>query len=154
MNKSDKLDELRLEVGMVADQALTRLDFYFGIINSIGKYIPDQFAVAIYYCDDCFFSSIANYGDITEKNREKFGDGAFSICGIRGKIVIINECGRYKVYAPFYERQQLIGVFYVEYSDCDYKVTDEDLIFLNEIIRYIEIKGQRYKKALIDNDND
>lgn len=147
MNKSDKLDELRLEVGMVADQALTRMDFYFGIINSLGKHIPDKFAVAIYYCDEYFFSRIANYGDLTEKKREKFGDGAFSICSIRGKVVINNEYGRYKAYAPFYEGQQLIGVFYVECSDCNYEVTDEDLVFLKEIIRYIEIKGQRYKKS-------
>lgn len=147
MNKSDKLDELRLEVGMVADQALTRLDFYFGIINSIGKHISDQFAVAIYICDDCFFSCIASYGDVTEKKREKFGDGMFSVCSIRGKIVINNESGKHKAYAPFYEGQQLIGVFYVECSNCKYEVTDEDLIFLEEIIRYIEIKGQRFKKS-------
>lgn len=146
MSKSDKLDELRLEIGMVADRVLTRMDFYFGIINSIGKHIPEQFGVAIYYCDDCFFSCIASYGDVTEENREKFGDGAFSICSIRGKVVINNECGRYKAYAPFYEGQQLIGVLYIECVNCDYDVTDEDLIFLEEIIRYIEIKGQRYKK--------
>jgi L-methionine (R)-S-oxide reductase len=147
VNKSDKLDELRLEVGMVADQALTRLDFYFGIINSIGKHIPDHFALAIYICEDYFYSCIASYSDVTEIKREKFGDGVFSICSIRGKIVITNEKGKHKAYAPFYEGQQQIGVFYVECSNSEYDVTEEDLIFLKEIIRYIEIKGQRYKKS-------
>jgi len=148
MNKSDKLDELRLAVGLVADQALTRLDFYNGVVNSIGKHLPEQFAVAIYCCDDHFFSCIAGYGGITEKKLEKFGDGMFSICSIRGKVIINNECGNQKAYAPFYDGQQLVGIFYAECTDFQYEVNEEDLIFLKEITRHIEVKGKCYNKGI------
>jgi L-methionine (R)-S-oxide reductase len=151
MNKSDKLDELRLEVGMVADLVSTRHDLYLGIINTIGKHLPQQFGVAIYRCLNGFFSHLIGYGNLSEKKIVKYGDGMFSICSIRGKVTIHNHNGKVMAYAPFYEGHHLIGILFAECHDAEYEVTDEDVIFLEEITRFIEVKVKLFSNHSIDN---
>jgi L-methionine (R)-S-oxide reductase len=151
VNKSDKLDELRLEVGMVADQTSTRHDFYLGIVNAIGRNIPQQFGVAIYLCHQNKFIKLGSYGNISEKKIVKYGEGMFSICSIRGKVVIENKYGKQRLYAPFYNNQELLGVFYAECQDPMYEVTEEDLVFIKEITRYIEVRVILFTSSPIDN---
>ncbi len=153
MKKSDKLDELRLEVGMVADQVDTREKFYIGIINTIGNHLPIGFGVAIYNCVDGFFINFISCGKITEKKYVKYGDCMFSICSIRGKVTIHTEEGSIKAYAPFYDGHHLIGILFIECQDENYKVTEEDFIFLEEITRYMEVKGREYSDWSIDNNS-
>ncbi|MFN7251003.1 MAG: hypothetical protein ACK4M9_09450 [Anaerobacillus sp.] len=150
MNKSDKLDELRLEVGMIADRVSTRHEFYLGIINTIGKHLPKRFGVAIYLSQNGQFSYLIGTKHISEKKLVKFGEGMFSICSIRGKVTIDSEEGKTKAYAPFYDGHHLIGILYVECQNAEYIVSDEDQIFLHEITRFIEVKG-KYLKTSIDN---
>ncbi len=149
MNKSDKLDELRLEVGMIAEQVSTQEDFYFGIIHTIARLLPPKFGVAIYLCFDNHFTCLVDSGKISEKKIVKYGDGMFSICSIRGKVTIHNEVGHTKAYAPFYDGHHLVGIFYAECQDINYDVTEEDLIFLKELTKFIENKGKQYSS--IDN---
>ncbi|QOY34314.1 GAF domain-containing protein [Anaerobacillus isosaccharinicus] len=151
MNKSDMLDELRLEVGMIADRVSTCQEFYLGIINTIGKHLPHHFGVAMYRCHNGFFCYLSGHGTISEKNTIKYGDGMFSICSIRGKVTIHRELDKISAYAPIYDGQHLIGIFLAECQDIHYEVTDEDLIFLQEITRYIEVKRKQLSNASIDN---
>ncbi|OIJ09750.1 hypothetical protein BKP35_14760 [Anaerobacillus arseniciselenatis] len=153
MNKSDKLDELRLEVGMVADKVNTREDFYSGIINIIGSHLPVGCGVAIYGCDNGYFSNIVSYGKVNEKKYSKYGDCMFSVCSIRGKVTIQTEANSIKAYAPFYDGHHLIGILFIEFQTVNYKITEEDFIFLEEIARYIEIKGVQYNDWTIDNNS-
>lgn len=152
MNKSDKLDELRLEVGMVAEKMETLENFYAGIIETIGRQTPSYFAAAIYLCDNYFYSLTNGVGKISENKFVKFGDGTFSICSIRGNITLSIEKGIQRAYAPFYNGHHLIGILLFECPVLSYEVTDEDLIFLEEITRFIEIKSRQYQNDnAIDN---
>jgi L-methionine (R)-S-oxide reductase len=151
VDKSDKLDELRLKVGMIADQVNTRNEFYSGIINTIGRHLPGEFGVALYSCLYGYFSHLVSYGEITEKKVVKYGDGMFSICSIRGKVTIHTKAGSVKAYAPFYDGHHLIGILIIECQDDNYEVTEEDFIFLREITRFIEVKIKQYKNSSIDN---
>lgn len=151
VNKSDKLDELRLEVGMIAEKVNSLSEFYIGIINTIGNRIPKSFRLAIYQCKNGYYSLFSSFGDISEKKHIKFGEGMFSICSIRGKLTIENRLGIIKAYAPFYDGHHLIGVLFAECQDYNYEVTDEDQVFLQEITRYIEVKGKQYASQAIDN---
>ncbi|OIJ13307.1 hypothetical protein BKP37_12470 [Anaerobacillus alkalilacustris] len=153
MNKSDKLDELRLEIGMIADKVNSRHEFYLGIITTIARHVPEYFGVAIYQCIDNCYSIFASYGNISENLNVKFGDGMFSICSIRGKVTIHNELYATKAYAPFYNEQHVIGVLYVEVHNAKYQVTDEDRIFLQEVTRYIEVRGKQYENSIVDNND-
>lgn len=151
VNKSDKLDELRLEVGMIADRVQTIQDFYCGIIEAFKKLIPPQFGVAIYRCHDGYFSLMTGFGNISEKKRVKYGEDMFSICSIRGKVTITINQNKQKVFAPFYDGHHLIGILYFECPYAKYEVTDEDLYFLKEITRFIEVKRKYFQNHITDN---
>ncbi|RXI98160.1 hypothetical protein DS745_17620 [Anaerobacillus alkaliphilus] len=144
MNKSDKLDELRLEVGMIADRVSTCNDFYIGIINTMGNLLPHQFGVAIYNCSNGYFSHFIGYGNLSEPKVVKYGDGMFSICSIRGEVTIHKSQGKTLAYAPFYDGHHLKGILLAECQDARYDVTEEDIIFLEEISKFIGEKGRHY----------
>ncbi|MCT8139087.1 hypothetical protein H1D32_16095 [Anaerobacillus sp. CMMVII] len=149
--KSDKLDELRLEVGMIAERVSTLPDLYLGVINTIGGHLTKNFGVAIYICQDGFFSYLFGFGNISEKKIVKYGEGMFSICSIRGKVTIHNQNNKTMAYAPFYNGHQLNGILFVECEEAQYIVTEEDIIFLEEISRFIEIRSKQYNNTSIDN---
>lgn len=152
VDKSDKLDELRLEVGMIAERVSTEKDLYVGIINTIGTHLPAQFGVAIYQCNEGCFSNLVGYGQLSEKKVVKFGDGMFSICAIKGKVTIHSEAGVVKAYAPFYNGHHLLGIFFAECHDQFYDVNDDDIVFLEEITRFIEVRVKDYfNSSSIDN---
>ena len=146
MKKSDKLDQLRLEVGMIADVVQSVEEFYSGVIHTIGSRIPIDFGVAIYRCEEYYFSLFSGSGDLSESEEVKFGDGLFSISAIRGKLVSSEEDGRFKVFSPFYEQHHLIGMIVVEIPLASYQVSEEDLIFIRELTRFIEIRRKKYLK--------
>ncbi len=151
MNKSDKLDELRLEVGMIADRVSTRNDFYRGIINTIGTHLPNSFGMAIYHCENGYFHRFISFGYLSEHKVEKYGDGLLSICGIRGNLTIHNEHNKTLAYAPFYDGHHLLGILLAECQDPSYVVTEEDIIFLEEISKFIGLRSKTFSNLSIDN---
>ncbi|MEB1809923.1 MAG: hypothetical protein LPK26_21950 [Bacillaceae bacterium] len=144
MDKSAFLDELRLEVGLVSEYANSQNEFFNGIIQVFGKYIKQGFSTGMYKSHDCFFKLIASVGDEAYNVIELFGEGPLSICAIRGSISTIELENKIRLLAPFYEGHHLIGIMVFSLPKIEYEVTEEDMIFVHEVCRHIELNQSHY----------
>ncbi|WP_216828127.1 hypothetical protein [Alkalihalobacterium elongatum] len=144
MDKSAFLDELRLEVGLVSDHANSQHEFFNGIIQVFGKYIKHGFSAGLYKSQVDFFKLIACAGDGAYDAMELFGEGHLSLCAIRGRISILDLEYSSRILAPFYEGHHLIGIIVFDLPKVEYEVTEEDLIFVREICRHIELNQNQY----------
>ncbi|MGO4887944.1 hypothetical protein ACJ2A9_09310 [Anaerobacillus sp. MEB173] len=145
MNKSQFLDELRMEVGLVGDYASDLREFYGGIVKAVGNCLHKKSAVALYKTDNFQFQLFTSAGDIHENESEKFGEGPLSLCAIRSRPIILPKDNYNRLFTPFYEGHHLKGIFFIECHCNEYKFTNDDVIFLDEVSRYIESNHQRYK---------
>lgn len=144
MDKSAFLDELRLEVGLVSEYANSKNEFLNGIIQVFGKYIKQGFSTGIYKSQDRFFKLIASVGDEAYNPIEPFGEGQLSICAIRGRISTIDLEQSIRLLAPFYEGHHLIGIIVFSLPKIEYEVTEEDMIFVREVCRHIELNQSHF----------
>ncbi|WP_209123700.1 hypothetical protein [Alkalihalobacillus sp. BA299] len=144
MDKSDLLDEIRLEVGLVTEYANSQSEFYHGIIEAFGKYIIEGYSVGIYLTDDISFQLVSSVGSISYETKEFFGHGHLSLCAIKGHISTIDLGYSIRLFAPFYENHHLIGILVFHLPKMKYQITEEDLIFVQEICRHIELNQNQY----------
>ncbi|MCD8500714.1 MAG: hypothetical protein LRY71_02325 [Bacillaceae bacterium] len=144
MRKSDELDQLRLDIGMIAETAQTLNEFYREITKTLKDTFSFDFGSAIYCCNDDYFSLYTYSGSLTEEEKVKFGDGLFSLSAIRASLVSVKQDGRFKVISPFYDKHHLSGFLVMEFPIADYNVSEEDLVFVKELTRFIELRHKRF----------
>lgn len=144
MRKSDELDQLRLDVGMIAETVRTLNDFYRGIINTLIEKFLSGFGAGIYCCNEYYFYLYTRAGFLTEEKKVKFGDGIFSLSAIRSELVSTIHDGRLKVVCPFFDSHHLSGFLVMEFPLLDYNVTEEDIIFVKELTRFIELRHKQF----------
>ncbi|WP_078554953.1 hypothetical protein [Bacillus alkalicellulosilyticus] len=146
MDKSQFLDELRLEVGLVPDYAGTIQEFYKGVIQALGKNTIEGFSAGIYIVTDYVFCLIEQVGKGLFMEREKFGSGELSKCAIRGETTIVQYHDTNSIMAPFYDGHHLIGIINIYIPVHRYDISEEDMIFFHEVSRFIEAQQKnKYK---------
>ncbi|MDT8859183.1 hypothetical protein N0O92_02985 [Alkalihalobacillus sp. MEB130] len=144
MDKSLFLDELRLEIGLVRDEARTLSSFYVGIIRKIAKIIRDGAAISIYEATNHQFIMKVCAGPCYLKRHMAFGEGILSDVAINGDLLFKVEEDMQKLFMPFYKQHHLLGILVVHLPLDSYQVSEDDFIFLREVGRFIEVQHETY----------
>ncbi|MFC0470580.1 hypothetical protein ACFFHM_08740 [Halalkalibacter kiskunsagensis] len=144
MNKSNLLDELRLEIGLVREQVQTLSSFYIGIIKKFGNFMNDNSSVSIYETKETFFHLKACSGPSYLNTTIPFGESVLSLVAIRGRLVFQVENEMQKLYLPFYKEHHLLGLIVFHLPTKSYQVTEEDFIFIREVGRFIEVQHETF----------
>lgn len=139
-NKSHLLDELRLEIGLVREQVQTLSSFYIGITRKFASRMTNGFSVSIYEATDRSFNMKVCAGSCYLKRSIPLGEGILSLVAIRGDLVYQIENQMQKVFLPFYKQHNLLGIIVFYIPKDTYEVTEDDLIFIKEIGRFIEVQ--------------
>lgn len=134
-----------MEVGLVGDYAINLHEFYNGVVRAMGERLTNDFAVALYKTEDAKFQLVKSSGLLSVSHCERFGEGPFSLCAIRSRTIIHPKGDRNRVISPFYEGHHLRGLFMIECPARKYQINEDDLIFINEVTRFIENNHKRYK---------
>ncbi|MDV2685271.1 hypothetical protein RYX56_12985 [Alkalihalophilus lindianensis] len=146
VDKSQLLDELRLAVGSVPDYARTLTDFYNGIVHKLVSNMNNQFSVCLYETKVDRFIQVAFAGlSPCEEVIISFGEGLHSIAAIRGGMVFKVEGEMQLIIAPFYYGHHLIGVLSFQIPVANYEISEDDLVFIKEVTRFIESNYKYYK---------
>ncbi|WP_096199190.1 hypothetical protein [Bacillus sp. FJAT-45350] len=149
MNKSQMLDELRLEIGLVPEYATTVKEFYIGIVKAIGSRIRVKYGVGIYEMKGSHFQMLCSMGSTQHRVIEPFDDSPFSTSAIRGNTFIHTNNNYRSIISPFYNGHHLIGFIVIDLPERDYFITEEDVIFVKEVSRFIEVQHNRYSNSYL-----
>ncbi|WP_100404622.1 hypothetical protein [Bacillus solitudinis] len=144
MDKSELLDELRLEVGAVPDYARTLHDFYKGIVEKLVSRMNDRFTVCLYETTNRAFVLKVSAGREIDKKYVPFGEGALSLAAIRGEILYLRNPEIQSLYIPFYFGHHLLGQLVFQAPLELYELTEDDFVFVKEISKFIEVQYKRY----------
>ncbi|WP_227935665.1 hypothetical protein [Alkalihalobacillus deserti] len=145
MDKSNLLDELRLEIGLVREQAQTLSSFYIGITRKFAKFIDNSWtSVAIYETTDDAFIMKVCVGPSYIERKVPFGEGILSSVAIQGKLIVQEDDILQKVFLPFYKNHHLLGVVVGHVPKEIYQITEDDLVFIKEVGRFIEVQHETF----------
>jgi hypothetical protein len=145
MDKSNLLDELRLEIGLVRDQVQTLSSFYVGITRKLANVIQDRMtSVAIYETTDYSFIMKVCAGPCYIERRVPFGEGILSLVAVQGKLILQEDDIFHKVLLPFYKGHHLLGVVVAHIPKDSYQITEDDLVFIKEVGRFIEVQHDTF----------
>ncbi|WP_088104949.1 hypothetical protein [Halalkalibacter urbisdiaboli] len=144
MDKSELLDELRLEVGTVPDYAQTLHDFYVGIVEKLINRMSDRFTVCLYETTDKAFVLKVCAGTGKIKKYVAFGQDSLSIAAIRGGLYFRQNKYFQFLYMPFYYQHHLKGQLVFQVPKDLYRITEDDLVFVKEVCHFIEAQYKRY----------
>jgi hypothetical protein len=145
MDKSNFLDELRLEIGLVRDQVQTLSSFYVGITRKFANLMQNRLSsVSIYETTDTAFVMKVCAGPCYVERLVPFGESVLSLVAIKGKLVFIEEDNMQKVFLPFYRKHHLLGIITGHIPKDSYQITEEDLIFVKEVGRFIEVQHETF----------
>ncbi|WP_026674444.1 hypothetical protein [Alkalihalobacterium bogoriense] len=146
MDKSQFLDELRLEVGLVFDYAKNINEFYSGIVHAIGNHAKSEMSVAIFIVKQESFVLYECIGHCPYPPIEAFGEGQLSLCAIRGKETVFFEETEERMLTPFYSGHHLLGILYICVPSFNYSVSEDDLVFLQEVSNFMTNKQTQFKR--------
>ncbi|PYZ93293.1 hypothetical protein CR194_08855 [Salipaludibacillus keqinensis] len=140
MNKSDFLDELRLEIGLAYDYAKNRDDFVVRVLKTIHAISKKKVTLTIHTYKENQLSLIYALGikGLTEKQKQ-FGIG-FLFGSQLHAVSYIHKDRAHVLFLPIYEQEELVYVITIRLIDSDYKFTKQDMIFANELVHFIESK--------------
>ncbi|GAE33791.1 hypothetical protein [Halalkalibacter akibai] len=143
MDKSNLLDELRLEIGLVRDQVETLSSFYIGITRKFANLMQDRWSsVAIYETTSNAFIMKVCAGPCYLERLIPFGESILSTVAIRGELLFQEEANLQKVFLPFYKDHHLLGIITGHIPKESYEITEEDFSFVKEVGRFIEVQHE------------
>ncbi|ARK31164.1 hypothetical protein [Halalkalibacter krulwichiae] len=142
MDKSKFLDELRLELGLVRDHVKTLPSFYFGVTREIAKRMKKNSSISIYETTEQSFVMKACAGPSYLDRSIPFGAGILSSVAIKGKLVVLDEKAMQKIFMPFYQNHHLLGIIVGHIPKENYLLTEDDLVFVKEVGRFIEVQHE------------
>ncbi|WP_444684116.1 hypothetical protein [Alkalicoccus luteus] len=144
MNKSDFLDEMRLEVGLAYDYAVSQEDFMVRILKTIHAAGRKQAVLTIHqYSDDGMKLKYALGIRGLSKEQETLGQGF--LFPERLQMTSYVKKGRDQaLYLPVYAGNRLTYMISVKLIDSDYRISNQDLIFAQELVQFIQAKQSTF----------
>lgn len=145
MDKSNLLDELRLEIGLVREQVQTLSSFYVGITRKFANLMKNRLtSIAIYETMDYAFMLKVCAGPCYLGRSVPFGEGILSSVAIQGKLLHLEDDDLQKVFLPFYKGHHLLGIIVGHIPKDGYQITEDDLVFIKEVGRFIEVQHETF----------
>ncbi|WP_096189279.1 hypothetical protein [Evansella halocellulosilytica] len=142
MRKSDLLDQLRLEVGLAYDYSANSTDFMKKVLNAIYTTVNKKCMISIYqynqHSNTYRRTFLLENGERTN-TKEHFGLGFIKVCHLQASI-LLKKNGEQATIAPVYEDGILKYAICFNILESDYPITNQDLEFVNEVVRFIEAK--------------
>ncbi|UCZ51881.1 hypothetical protein LGQ02_13560 [Bacillus shivajii] len=147
MNKSDLLDTLRLEAGRAYDYSSDSDDFIKKVVHAIYKNSGKICNVSVYEFNkkNHSYDSMFVLGDKKEKRKQPFGLGFIDLCSLKTSFYLNNN-GEQVTMAPVYEGKRLKFVLAFYVCEDVYKITSEDIEFIDELIRFIEARNSTFNR--------
>lgn len=140
MRKAELLDDLRAEIGVVADRLEEDLwELYRFVIRTLYEKVTVYQYVGIYLCKETQFENLYHEGFSSLPPIVRFGEGFLSLAAARGGMVREQIGSRTEVYVPFYRGHHLIGQLVV-ISDPYDGIDEEDLALFCELASLFESK--------------
>ncbi|CAM3962085.1 hypothetical protein [Alkalicoccus chagannorensis] len=145
MKKSDFLDDMRLEVGLAYDYAESREDFMVKVLQTLYHSGGQEMSLTIHKWEGgrkrLFYALGMNR---LTKKQETLGNGFFFPGSSR--MVTYTSChGSHALFLPvFSEREELQYVITMKLIDSAYKVTRQDMIFVQELLQFIQAKQSTF----------
>ncbi|PYZ97834.1 hypothetical protein CR205_04365 [Alteribacter lacisalsi] len=143
MNKSDLLDELRMEVGLAYDYARDLDDFIGRVGRALFEGAWRNVTISIYLVEDetriipvHFFGNVMSLG-----NSGGFGEGWLKVCS-RARPVVLKREKNQTILLPVREGGKVRHILSMQISSNVYVLTEQDLFFVEELVSFIEAKGK------------
>ncbi|SDH88680.1 hypothetical protein [Alteribacillus bidgolensis] len=136
MNKSEFLDEMRMEVGRAPDDAVSLHDFYVKVLKTFEYKWNFCEMTAIYENNWDHFQVIT----LHEKEQEKvvtLQESPVIHCAIHGKTTSYFTIDSTYLFVPFYLSSLLKGILVLKVRPERYVMQEEDVTFLNEVSRFL-----------------
>jgi putative methionine-R-sulfoxide reductase with GAF domain len=145
LDKADLFDELRAEIGSVADgwkgnDAL----LYEAVCQLVFDQVEEYKSVSIYLTNHDHFERKFHQGIEHLPAKIAFGETELSIAALRGGVSSNNDNTFTQLCIPFYYGHHLIGEIVIV-SAAQNIVNDDDYTFFSEIASLLENKLQKYK---------
>jgi L-methionine (R)-S-oxide reductase len=146
VDKTDLFDELRAEIGSVAD-GWTGNDalLYEAVCQLVYDQVEEYKSVSIYMTGEDYFERKFHQGIEVLPKKIPFGETELSIAALRGGLSCHKDNTFTRLCIPFYYSHHLIGEIVI-ISDASANITDEDHTFFCEIASLLENKLQKYKQ--------
>jgi putative methionine-R-sulfoxide reductase with GAF domain len=145
LDKADLFDELRAEIGSVADGWKGNdAVLYEAVCQLVYDQVEEYKSVSIYLTNHDHFKRKFHQGSDYLPEEIPFGETELSIAALRGGLSCHNDNTFIQLCIPFYYGHHLIGeiVIIAESSD---NISDDDYTFFSEIASLLENKLQKYK---------
>lgn len=146
MNKSDFLDELRLEIGLAYDYAKSQEDFVIRVLKTIHTVGRKQITVTIHsYLNKELVLTYALGIRGLSKEQETFGQG-FLFADKMKMVTYIHRGRDHVLYLPIYQSDELHFIISLKLMNTNYKVSNQDIIFAQELVQFIQAKQSTFQK--------
>ena len=144
VEKAERMDELRMCIGVIADRHQGGLlSFYQSVCQALSEQMESYQSVSVYAVGRGFFYCAAKSGEFHLPERVKFGEGIWTIAAVRGNLVHEWMNNQSFVVAPFYEGHHLRGQLLVV-SQPGMQLDEEDTSFFCELASLFASKGRKW----------
>lgn len=145
MDKADLFDELRAEIGSVADGWKGNdAVLYEAVCQLVYDQVKEYKSVSIYLTKEDHFERRFHQGIETLPTKVPFGETVLSIAALRGGLTAQTDNTFTQLCIPFYYGHHLIGEIVIT-ADIKGGMDDNDYTFFSEIASLLENKLQKYK---------
>lgn len=140
MRKTDLLDEIRAEIGVVSDQLDGSVEeLYRFVVKILFDQIPAYRYVGVYVTSEYQFKESCSAGVCALMQVVPFGESLLSLAAARGGVVREQTGDHVEVYVPYYQGHHLIGELVVMASPAC-QIDEEDITLFCEITSLFESK--------------
>lgn len=146
MNKSDFLDELRLEVGLAFDYAKNKDDFVQRVLRGIYSYLEKTVdcSLNVYEMSEKGTLNIKySIGSKKETKENQFGFGLINQTSLQTRVLLELD-HKQILLVPIREEDVLKYVFKLQLNNYSHTYTNDDIDFINEVVRFIEVRQKRF----------
>ncbi|WP_018921417.1 hypothetical protein [Salsuginibacillus kocurii] len=137
MDRSQQLDDMRLEVGRTLDVAQSLKDFYDKIAEIFGACYLKRGSVSVYRHTHGEFQRLSQFGACPFKEIETYQHLPFKMCAIRGELTVYYSLHTHSVLVPFFSQAFLQGVLALHIPRQSFEFDEEDATFLKEVTRFV-----------------
>lgn len=144
MRKSDFLDQLRLEVGLVYDYAVSKDDFFRKVLYRIYELVEKKCTITVYKpMGEGDFCKEFVIGKSREKKTPPFGLGFLHLCS-SNISVLVKKKNDQVILSPIYGNGKLEYILVCNVNSSSYFFSEQDMQFVDELIRFIEAKNATF----------
>ncbi|AOM83318.1 hypothetical protein [Salisediminibacterium beveridgei] len=144
-NKSDLLDEMRMEIGLSYDYAKNRDDFIIRILSAIHDISNGCAKVHLYGFERNGLKRLIHHFDSQNNENIQPDTTGYQRLAEYGHLVVTERNGQQIFMIPVIEGGRIHFLIEIILADEHYEVTDEDFIFAEELVHFIKAKGRRFQ---------